>query len=116
MDVSRGMAGPDCESGGERSAAARLWMEACMGVAGLGRASSGNISSSSADECICESPSTSEGGEGVVSSRFGRLRAGGGVDMVVRGRCWRDWGMNGLPDMAEGVRLMCGSEGCLFVV
>jgi len=79
VEVSRGMAGPDCESGGERSALVRVWMEAFMGVAGLlGSASSGNISSSSADECICESPSTSARG-GVVSLRFVRLLVRGEV-------------------------------------
>jgi hypothetical protein len=49
-------------------------MDAFMGVAGLfGSASSGNISSSSADECMVESPSWSESG---VSSCRWRLRSG----------------------------------------
>jgi hypothetical protein len=68
------LAGPPCEFGGESSGAvARFWMDAFMGVAGLlGSASSGNISSSSADECMVESPSRSEGG---VSSCRLRLRS-----------------------------------------
>jgi hypothetical protein len=39
-----------------------------MGVAGFGSASSGNISSSSADECMVESPSPSA--EGISLLRF----------------------------------------------
>lgn len=58
VEVSRDA--PPCEFGGD-SSAVRLEMEAFMGVAGeavvLGRASSGNISSSSAEECMVESRS-----------------------------------------------------------
>jgi hypothetical protein len=75
VEGSRGrLAGPPCEFGGESSGAvARFWMDASMGVAGLlESASSGNISSSSADECMVESPSLSGGG---VSSCRLRLRS-----------------------------------------
>lgn len=66
--VGAAVEGPPCEFGGESSVAARVWSEVCMGVDGLlGRASSGNISSSSAEECIVESPSMSSGEEGGVS-------------------------------------------------
>lgn len=82
VDVSRGCEGPPWESGGESSEALRFCIDACMGVAGLFEsASSGNISSSSAEDCICESPSTSMAGRGCVSSSLGRFA----VDMVVEG-------------------------------